>query len=119
MTVGTVDQWGVNAAEPHALARFWAFVLGGEPVLRNDGWAHVEVGEGRPRLSFQPDPAPRTERNRVHPDLRVDDIDAAADAVVARGASRRGEPVTDEQGTFQVLLDPEGNEFCLVRPAAR
>ncbi|NYH52684.1 hypothetical protein HNR06_002273 [Nocardiopsis arvandica] len=32
-----MDQWVVNAAEPYLLARFWAFVLGGEPVARPDG----------------------------------------------------------------------------------
>ncbi|WP_435110701.1 VOC family protein [Nocardiopsis synnemataformans] len=119
MTVGTVDQWVVNAAEPHILARFWAFVLGGESVLRDDGWAYVEGAGGAHRLSFQPDPKPKTGRNRIHLDVRVDDIAAATDAVVTRGASRRGVPVTDEQGSFQVLFDPEGNEFCLVEPAAR
>ncbi|WP_116244633.1 VOC family protein [Nocardiopsis sp. FIRDI 009] len=119
MTVGTVDQWVVNAAAPADLARFWAFVLGGEPVERSDGWAYVEGAEGRPRLSFQPDPAPRTAPNRVHLDVRVDDIPAATEAVVARGAVAVGGAVTDAQGSFQVLRDPEGNEFCLVVPAAR
>ncbi|MCY9786787.1 VOC family protein [Nocardiopsis sp. EMB25] len=116
MTVGTVDQWVVNAADPAALARFWAFVLGGEPVERSDGWAYVEGVEGRPRLSFQPDPAPRAAPNRVHPDVRVDDIPAATEAVVGRGATVGGDVVTDAQGSFQVLRDPEGNEFCLVSP---
>lgn len=119
MALGTVDQWVLNAAEPYALARFWAFVLGGEPVARDDGWALVEGGGGRPRLSFQPDPAPKAERNRVHLDVRVDDVSAATEAAVAEGARRRGDPVTDAQGTFQVLFDPEGNEFCLVSPAER
>lgn len=90
-------------------------VEGGE----GDGRAYVEGAEGRPRLSFQPDPEPKGGRNRIHPDVRVDDIAAAADAAVAGGARRRGGPVTDGQGTFQVLSDPEGNEFCLVAPAAR
>jgi hypothetical protein len=27
---------------------------------------------------------------------------------------RSGEPVYDELGGFQVMLDPEGNEFCFV-----
>ncbi|KOX13929.1 VOC family protein [Nocardiopsis sp. NRRL B-16309] len=121
MTVGHLDQWVVNAADPSALARFWAFVLGGEAVTRPDGWAFVEgdPSVGRPRLSFQPDPAPKDGRNRIHGDVRVDDISAATEAVVARGAARVGEVVTDEQGSFQVLRDPEGNEFCVVAPTAR
>ena len=150
MTVGKLDQWVVNAADPQALARFWAFVLGGDAVARGDGdeccgrrpsveggspipreahsgamagdgWAFVEgdPGVGRPRLSFQPDPAPKDGRNRIHIDVRVADIAAATEAVVARGAERVGEVVTDDQGSFQVLRDPEGNEFCVVAPTAR
>ncbi|MFW6639333.1 VOC family protein [Nocardiopsis algeriensis] len=119
MALGTVDQWVVNAADPSALARFWAFVLGGEPVDREDGWAFVEGAAGRPRLSFQPDPAPKAERNRLHLDVRVDDIASAAAAVTAHGGRLRGKTVTDAQGSFQVAHDPEGNEFCLVFPAGR
>jgi predicted enzyme related to lactoylglutathione lyase len=121
MTVGTLDQWVVNANDPTALARFWAFVLGGAAVSRPDGWAFVEgdPAAGRPRLSFQPDPAPKDGRNRVHADVRVGDIAAATEALVARGAERVGAVVTDGQGSFQVLRDPEGNEFCLVAPSAR
>ena len=33
---------------------------------------------------------------------------------VELGATVQGPIVTDEQGRFQVLLDPEGNELCLV-----
>ncbi|MFE3458029.1 VOC family protein [Nocardiopsis aegyptia] len=118
MTLGHLDQWVVNAADPPALARFWAFVLGGEAVTRPDGWAFVDgdPAAGRPRLSFQPDPAPKEGRNRIHADVRVPDIAAATEAVVARGAERVGGTVTDEQGSFQVLRDPEGNEFCVVAP---
>jgi hypothetical protein len=35
-------------------------------------------------------------------------------AAEALGAVRSGEPVYDELGGFQVMLDPEGNEFCFV-----
>ena len=36
------------------------------------------------------------------------------EAVEALGATRQGEVVYDELGGFQVMLDPEGNEFCLI-----
>ncbi|GAB3477714.1 VOC family protein [Nocardiopsis coralliicola] len=112
------DQIVVNAADPAALARFWGRLLGVEPAVRADGWA-VLAGEGaRPRLSFQPDPAP-VPVDRIHLDLRVGDIAAASAAAVAHGATAVGAPVTDEQGSFQVLRDPEGNVFCLTAPAQR
>ena len=51
-------------------------------------------------------------------DVRVDDIAEAIERLRGRGATAVGTMVTDEQGSFQILRDPEGNEFCLVRPAA-
>lgn len=119
MSPGSVDQWVVNAVEPSALARFWAFLLGGESVDRPDGWAYVEGASGSPRLSFQPTLDPKARPNRVHLDVRVSDIAEVAERLRERGATTVGDVVTDEQGAFQVLRDPEGNEFCLVRPAAR
>ena len=117
MSPGTVDQWVVNAVDPSALARFWAFLLGGEPMERRDGWAHVEGAAGLPRLSFQPTSEPKAHPNRLHVDVRVDDIAETTERLLQRGASVVDDVVTDAQGSFQVLWDPEGNEFCLVRPA--
>ena len=39
---------------------------------------------------------------------------SAAEAAVAVGARRIGEVVYDEHGGFQVMADPEDNEFCFV-----
>jgi hypothetical protein len=123
-----------DCAEPAALARFWAAVLGYPPpdierthqVLRALGQAESDLGNwyriedpsgGGPRLAFQRVPEPKVVKNRLHLDVKpVGDEPAALDAEVARlvglGAKllRR---VTDEAGTFVVLEDPEGNEFCV------
>ncbi|MDN5772073.1 MAG: VOC family protein, partial [Microlunatus sp.] len=77
------------------------------------GWSHVEP-PGWPKISFQPVPEARSVKNRLHLDLDVDDIAAAVAAAVALGAVAVGVPVTDESGTFVVMRDPEGNEFCFV-----
>ena len=53
-------------------------------------------------------------KNRLHLDIAVDDILGAATEAVGMGAARVGETVTDDQGSFQAMLDPEGNEFCFV-----
>jgi len=110
-----LDQIVVDCVEPAALVRFWAALLGGEPIHRDLGWAHVEP-PGWPRLAFQPVPERKDVKNRLHLDLRVDDIEAATREAEQLGATRIGQPVTDDQGSFQVLLDPAGNEFCFVRP---
>ncbi|GAA1099328.1 VOC family protein [Nocardiopsis metallicus] len=116
MSLGSVDQWVVNAVEPPALARFWAFVLGGDVQDREDGWAVLQGASGLPRLSFQPTPEAKSAPNRLHLDVLVEDIAETTRAAVERGGLPVGDAVTDEQGSFQVLQDPEGNEFCLVKP---
>jgi predicted enzyme related to lactoylglutathione lyase len=53
-------------------------------------------------------------KNRVHLDIWSDDIAADAARLVALGATLAGEIIDDDTGGFQILQDPEGNEFCLV-----
>jgi hypothetical protein len=108
-----LDQIVIDCREPRALVRFWARLLGGDPVDRALGWSHVQP-PGFPRLSFQPVPEDKDVKNRLHLDIGVDDIEVAVATARRLGAARVGETVTDEQGSFQVMLDPQGNEFCFV-----
>lgn len=103
----------VDCREPKVLVRFWAQLLGSDPVDRARGWSHVEL-PGFARLAFQPVPEGKTVKNRFHLDIAVDDIEAATAEAVGMGAAQVGETVTDDQGSFQAMLDPEGNEFCFV-----
>jgi predicted enzyme related to lactoylglutathione lyase len=66
------------------------------------------------RLAFQPVPEAKVVKNRLHLDIEVDEIEAAVAEALRLGAARIGEVVTDELGSFQVMHDPEGNEFCFV-----
>ncbi|WP_306329590.1 VOC family protein [Streptomyces venezuelae] len=102
-----------DCADPAALVRFWAGLLGGAPVDRSADWSYVDPPEFV-RLAFQRVPEGKTAKNRVHLDLEVEDPDLAADEALPLGAARVDGPVTDEQGSFQVMRDPEGNEFCFV-----
>ncbi|MEJ5914920.1 VOC family protein [Pseudokineococcus sp. 1T1Z-3] len=109
-----LEQLVIDARDPRVLVRFWAEVLGGEPVDRARGWSHVAV-PGSLRLAFQPDPEGKSSRNRLHLDLEVDDIEAAVEQAVELGALRVvGGTVTGETGSFHVMQDPKGNEFCFV-----
>ncbi|MCX5389300.1 VOC family protein [Streptomyces sp. NBC_00094] len=102
-----------DCADPAVLVRFWAGLLGGDPVDRSGDWSYVDP-PGFVRLAFQRVPEGKTVKNRVHLDLGVDDPDLAATEALSSGAVRFGGLVTDEQGSFQVMRDPEGNEFCFV-----
>ncbi|GAA3051039.1 VOC family protein [Streptomyces roseofulvus] len=108
-----VQELVFDCGEPAALVRFWAGLLGGEPVDRSPDWSYVDP-PGFVRVAFQRVPEGKAAKNRLHLDLEVPDPAAAADEVSPRGAVRVGGLVTDEQGSFQVMRDPEGNEFCFV-----
>jgi hypothetical protein len=103
----------VDALDPARLARFWAGLLGGEPVARAMGWSHVDP-PGFMRIAFQPVPEEKVVKNRLHLDVEVKSIAATVARAEGLGASRMGGLVTDESGSFQVMVDPEGNEFCFV-----
>jgi predicted enzyme related to lactoylglutathione lyase len=108
-----IDEIVFDCHDPAHLVRFWAALLGGDPVDRTDDWSYVDPPEFV-RVAFQQVPEGRTVKNRLHLDLAAGDIDAAADEAVRLGAERVGAIVTDDHGRFLVMRDPEGNEFCFV-----
>ena len=114
--IGSIDEVVIDCAQPAVLTAFWAEVLGGEPAGRDEAWWYV-LPPGWTQLSFQKVPEPKKVKNRLHLDVRVQDIEAATAQAEALGARRVGEVHHDRAGSFQVLLDPEGNEWCVVKPA--
>ncbi|MER6007963.1 VOC family protein [Nonomuraea angiospora] len=108
-----LNQIVVDCRDPQSLVRFWATLLGGDPVDRARGWSHVEP-PGGVRLAFQPVAEDKAVKNRLHLDIEVDTIESATTHALRLGATQIGETITDDQGSFQVMADPEGNEFCFV-----
>jgi hypothetical protein len=113
-----VSQLTVDAIDPDAQARWWQGVLGGTIDRDEDYPDEVElvVQEGRPGLLFLRVPETKTVKNRLHLDVRPADGSSQAaelERLLAHGARR----VDIGQGdvTWEVLADPEGNEFCLLR----
>jgi 4a-hydroxytetrahydrobiopterin dehydratase len=96
----------IDCQEPEALLRWWATAL---RYVERDGNLYDPAGDG-PFVWFQPVPEPKTVKNRVHLDLMLPRHEAAArrDLLVAMGGH-----LLDEQETFWVLADPEGNEVCV------
>ncbi|WP_274555573.1 VOC family protein [Streptomyces spiramyceticus] len=108
-----VDEIVFDCADPAALVRFWAALLGGAPEDRSPDWSYIDP-PGFTRLAFQRVPEGKAVKNRLHLDLDAGDLASATAEAERFGATRSGGIVTDAQGSFQVLLDPEGNEFCFV-----
>ena len=114
--IGRIDEVVVDCANPRVLVHFWSAVLGGAPCARDESWHYVDP-PGWTRLAFQKVPEGKTVKNRLHLDVGVSDIAEATGQAAALGAQRVGGIHGDSAGSFQVLLDPEGNEWCLVQPA--
>ena len=96
------------------------------PEEWNDGASLMDPAGIGPRISFLKVPEPKTAKNRLHLDLKVSggrDVDqdvrrtrimAKIDDVVAAGATILAEHSMGDHLDHVVLLDPEGNEFCVV-----
>jgi catechol 2,3-dioxygenase-like lactoylglutathione lyase family enzyme len=103
----------LGAPDPRELARFYSRLLGW-PVGRDEpDWATVRPPNGGAGLSFQLEadhvrpswPAePGDQQMQVHLDIEVDDLAAAAGAVLAE---------YQPQDDVRVYLDPAGHPFCL------
>jgi catechol 2,3-dioxygenase-like lactoylglutathione lyase family enzyme len=105
----------VDCAEPEALCRWWQRLLGGDVEVDDDGDASLHLAAG-PRIDFLRVPEPKTVKDRLHLDLRTSDLDQATEQVLAHGATRASDVYAGD--SWVVLRDPEGNEFCLLRPRA-
>ena len=105
----------VDCSDPPALAGWWGRLLGRAVSVDSDGDASM-VTEGGLVIDFLRVPEGKSVKNRLHIDLRTTDLAAATEQVIALGASRADD--VHEGGSWQVLRDPEANEFCLLAPAA-
>lgn len=103
-----------DCADPERLARFWGELLGVGVAYRDPTWVALERTPNGARVAFQPVPEGKVAKNRVHVDLLVDELVDSTAHAVALGAATVGGVVDESNGSFQVLRDPEGNEFCLV-----
>jgi predicted enzyme related to lactoylglutathione lyase len=116
--LGSVDEIVIDCAQPRELAQFWSSVLGGEIGERDADWVYI-FPPGWSQLSFQRVPEMKTIKNRLHIDVAVQDLASTTQEAVRIGARKIGEVQDTASGSFQVLQDPEGNEWCLVVPGPR
>ena len=111
----------IDSLDPRRMAEFWCAVLDFVVLDEEDGL--IEIGpetEGfgglQPTIILMPSSAPKTEKLRLHFDVNPTDRDqdAELERLLALGA-RRTDIGQGEDAHWYVLLDPEDNEFCLLR----
>lgn len=105
------------AQDPARVARFWATLLGREPLEDDDG-VLVPGGDGQLGLRFAAEEAPPHGRHRMHVHLTsaslLDQQQIVATAVEL-GADHLDVGQRPEEGHV-VLSDPAGYEFCVIEP---
>jgi predicted enzyme related to lactoylglutathione lyase len=106
----------VDCADPHRLGGFWSALLGVAVVEVGEDYAELaKLSEDGPNLLFIQVPESKEGKNRLHLDLVVTDVKSAVDSAMDLGA-RRAEGELAGPFQWSVMLDPEGNEFCLCPP---
>lgn len=99
----------IDAADPPALAAWWAQLLGAVAKDDPEGrWSWVEQIPAAPfeHIVLMPVQEPKSVKNRVHLDVET----ASVDGLVAAGA--RVLRAQDDEIGWTVMTDPDGNEFC-------
>jgi predicted enzyme related to lactoylglutathione lyase len=107
------EQTIIDARDPGGLGRWWQEVLGW--VVVNDDPDEFEIRPATDRLPgllFVLVPESKTVKNRLHLDFRPDDRDEEVERILALGATRAD--VGQDEQSWVVLADPEGNEFCIL-----
>ena len=71
---------------------------------------------GKPQLLLQRVPEPKSGKNKVHIDLAGQDLDAEVARLVSLGATPGERHRLGDIAEWNVMADPDGNEFCISAP---
>jgi catechol 2,3-dioxygenase-like lactoylglutathione lyase family enzyme len=111
----------IDSRDPTRIATFWESALGWRRTHDEDDEVVLEPPAGSredgvvPDLLFLRVPEGKTIKNRLHYDLRPDDQEVEVRRLVELGA-RHVSVGQDSDSSWIVLADPDGNEFCVLRP---
>jgi hypothetical protein len=98
----------VDAADPVSIASWWAERYAANVCHDQDrAFSWIDQAPGMPwAMVFQWVPEPKTVKNRMHWDIwgETDDLLAAGARLIRK---------RDDEIGWDVLADPEGNEFCV------
>jgi predicted enzyme related to lactoylglutathione lyase len=106
----------IDCVDLQRMSEFWQSALDLDHVWTGPSGGHLlQARDGsNQRLGLIPTPDAKEGKNRVHLDLRPDDQHAEVERLESLGARRVD--VGQEDVSWVVMADPEGNEFCVLRP---
>ncbi len=111
----------VDCIDAYPLAQFWSQALDrplGSDDEPDDDEVAVILADGRELLFLQV-PEPKATKNRLHLCLQPDQPrEAEVERLFELGATLHDDHRNPDGTGWAVLLDPEGNEFCVLRSAA-
>ncbi|NMO56899.1 VOC family protein [Actinoplanes sp. TBRC 11911] len=108
----------IDSRDLPAQARFWCQVLDWKVLSSREREIVIGSDVDAPvGICLMPVDDPKTVKNRVHLDLTPgpDGRDAEVERLLSLGARRVDVGQTGAE-SWTVLADPEGNEFCVIRP---
>lgn len=116
--IGRVSFVTIDANDPEHLAAFWGEILGAEVEERADRgrFVYLQRVDGT-LLCFQRVPESKSGKNRVHLDVRIENLEEATERIVALGGSWDGFDRALDEARWRTLQDPEGNEFDIFEPS--
>ena len=107
-----------DANNPRGLANFWAGLLGWGITDDEDGFELIPNDATAYSVNFYPSQEQKRGQNQMHFDLTSASPEEQQQTVARAlelGAQHIDIGQTPEESHI-VLADPEGNEFCVVRP---
>lgn len=112
--VGALYAIVIDVNDLDTCARFWSQVLGTDILYQDERYLRLGQKGERPSVLLQKVPERHKEKNRVHIDLDVPDLEVAVSRVQDLGGHKLRQ--LSEYGIqWVVMADPDGNEFCLVK----
>ncbi len=122
-----VSHTTVDCANAYELSEWWKRVLGyvdvdGDPNLPGHEECMILSPENGHHILFIEVPEPKSVKNRIHFDLRPTGTTTRDDELarlVGLGATEVQDERRPDGSGWMVLADPEGNEFCILRPPTR
>lgn len=103
----------IDCADPESLAGFWCAVLGYRVFARDETGVAIRGATASPDILFIRIGEPKAAKIRLHFDVCPTDRKQGDELDRLLGLGARRSSITGS-GSWVVLEDPEGNEFCLM-----